>query len=72
MTIQDLEYIQHLERELKAAKRERDAAVMDLNFTTPCEVCMNNKGCPGWPRHNPCQWQWRGVCSENTEVQGDG
>lgn len=75
-----LAYIQQLEQELATAKRERDAAVDDLNEDHKCHICV----------HADCQWddypcsscvhsdpvdnfyshfEWCGVCPENTEVQ---
>lgn len=44
MTIQDLEYIQQLEQELKAVKQERDAAVSDMKRAQGCicNICKNH------------------------------
>lgn len=85
MTIQDLEYIQQTERELKAVKRERDAAVRDIpracayckyykitfNGVTPDYDCKNPNECLNISGINT-GWEWRGVCPENTEEQKDG
>lgn len=71
-----------LTQELEAVKRERDAAVKDLQSYTECTFCKHDGteadmdpcktcfhvGAGGFSKRN---WQWRGVCSENTEVQED-
>lgn len=68
-----------LESELEAVKRERDAAVKDLTegrdcysckhlgqrFAGPCVDCMSGHG---YKKNN---YEWRGVCPENTEVQDE-
>lgn len=78
MTIQDLEYIQQIERELKAVKRERDAAVKDLSMGMRCDACKkffknnNNVGCSGGLYCIPFRFEWRGVCPENMEARNNG
>ena len=57
---------------LADARRERDAAVADLQSIKCCATCRRCKICkPYNPFTHYCEdgWQWRGVCSENTEVQ---
>lgn len=75
-------YIQQLEAELAAAKRERDAAVEDLRKDEKCNYCKHDgteadrdpcKTCfhvggGGFSKRN---WQWRGV-RPDTEVQSNG
>lgn len=81
MEIQDLEYIQHLERELKAIKQERDAAVDSLRGDcseckyadiigneSPCSSCKMELR-QGVKHVCKSNWQWRGVCPENTGVE---
>lgn len=77
-----LAIIQQLEADLAAVKRERDAAVADLNNNNQCYICAH-ADCQ-WDE-NPCfsclhsdpidnftsNFEWRGVCPENTEVQED-
>lgn len=61
--------VQNLESKLAQAERERDAAVADLDkLGAGCEYCAHFK--------EPCMscccgdnWQWRGVCPENTKEQ---
>jgi hypothetical protein len=70
-----LSRIQQLEAELAAVKRERDAAVKDISRGSRCSVCKkffkNNDGvgCSGGVYCIPLNFEWRGVCPENTEVQ---
>ena len=58
-----------LEARLAQVERERDAAVRDLgkamslDEVEDCSFCKNNKK----PYCDPCNWEWRGVCAENTE-----
>ena len=66
-------YIQQLESELEAVKRERDAAVKDIEYVfsepeNPLNGCMVCKY-KDRPMCENCEWQWRGACPENTEVQ---
>lgn len=58
-----LAYIQQLER-------EKDAAVADLRIYAGCKVCKFGdlkfpNDCMDCIRM--CNWQWRGVCAENTK-----
>lgn len=67
--------------ETSAVKRERDAAVESLRGD--CRECKyllasGSKepcaSCPHWQdtvHLNKSNWEWRGVCPENTEVQKD-
>lgn len=65
----------HLEAHLAQAERERDAAVHDLEeasfcadckhydesvFNEPCSSCIEDK-------ETKKNWQWRGVCPENSK-----
>lgn len=63
-----------LKAELETVKRERDAAVHDINYATKCESC---KHYPDDVNDFPCNecivihhgcvigWEWRGLCKEN-------
>lgn len=65
--------IERLSAELERVSLERDAAVRDLAINRSCATCKNEAGlkCAA----NGCaydnEWQWRGVCEENTEAQYD-
>lgn len=72
-----LTYIQQLEAELEAVKRERDAAVRGLHGdcetckhyeTENCAYCVHDPD--AWCAHEE-NWEWEGVCPENAEVQDD-
>jgi hypothetical protein len=69
-----LAYIQRLEQELAAVKRERDAAVRDMAAIKVCALCRHDDTKDHLPfACTSCgigkqNWRWRGVCSENTEV----
>ena len=66
-------------------ERERDAAVSDLECESECYSCKyrdnrancdEDVSCYNCRLDCPCttfkcNWQWRGVCPENTEVQDD-
>lgn len=66
--------IEALAAELEAVKRERGAAIMDLENASRCESC---KYCLVSVREEPCcdcgciidglreKWEWRGLCVEN-------
>ena len=73
--------IVHLTKDAKVmlaqAERERDAAVRDLQKISFCEDC---KHLGKSKKRNPCRecqenykekpnWQWRGVCEENTKEE---
>ena len=64
--------------ETAKAIRERDAAVDALHGdcsrccwqqTEKCATCRHDAG--AWNTHED-NWEWEGVCPENTEVQEDG
>lgn len=65
-----------LEREAAQAKRERDAAVEDLSLALDGVDQMNNDCC--FCKHNDkpvcetCDWEWRGVCDENSKEENNG
>lgn len=73
-------------QELETVKRERDAAVSDLECGNECYSCKyrdnrancdQDESCYNCRLDCPCatfkcNWEWRGVCQENTEVQEDG
>lgn len=70
--------IADLERELAAVKRERDALVDGLHGicesckhyeTELCACCLHD---PDTWNATEDNWEWRGVCPENTGVQVDG
>lgn len=74
-----LTYIQQLESRLAQVERERDAAVHDL---AEDRICANCKHYSESVFNEPCSscvedaetkknWQWRGVCPENTEEETD-
>ena len=63
--------------ELGQARRERDAAIRDMQLTaiSPCETCAHNPGCPlSYDRHTQAydvacgctQYVWRGIQEELT------
>ena len=68
-------YIKHLESRLAQAERERDAAVHDLeeltgrvsSFHLDCDYCKDKDK----PVCKNCDWQWRGVCPENTKEDSE-
>ena len=64
--------IQQLESRLAQAERERDVAVADLRIYAGCKVCKFGdlkfpNDCMDCIRM--CNWQWRGVCAENTKEE---
>ena len=73
--VEKAQRITELEQELAAVKRERDAAVKDISRGSRCSVCKkffkNNDGvgCTGGVYCIPNNFEWRGVCQENTGVQ---
>jgi hypothetical protein len=89
-----LTYIQQLEQELAAVKRERDAAVDDMKQAQGCicNICKSHYRPDPAVRRYECKilgkfseifdnddggalfcgkFEWRGVCPENKEAQGD-
>lgn len=69
-----------LEADLEAVRRERDAAVAALGKSHPCESCTHfdcqwdEPPCSSCLHSDPVDnftsnFEWRGVCPENTEVQ---
>ena len=68
-----LAYIQQLESRLAQVERERDAAVSDLEtvigfsaiVNLDCEFCKYED----IPACEECDWQWRGVCPENSKEE---
>ena len=64
-----LQEVNQVKSRLAQVEREKDAAVADLNkLGAGCEYCAHFK--------EPCMscccgdnWQWRGVCPENTKEQ---
>ncbi len=64
-------WIDKLESRLAQVERERDAAVFDLgkamslDEVEDCSFCKNIKK----PYCDPCKWEWRGVCAENTDEE---
>lgn len=73
-----LAYIRQLEAELEAVKRERDAAVRWLigncnvcrwAGTEKCDSCDEHED--PWYDDSNSNWEWEGVCPENTEVRED-
>jgi len=68
-----LAYIQQLEAELEAVKRERDAAVSDLAHYAMCPACKHfDVRCP---MKDDClygtkgRFKWRGPCAENGGIE---
>jgi hypothetical protein len=71
-----LAYIQQLEAELETVKRERDAAVKDMEWMmlvlchNGCFICKNRHTDKCfWKRQHRCEAKWRGVCPENAEEE---
>ena len=69
--------LQPLLDELEQARRERDAAIRDMQLTaiSPCETCAHHPGCPlSYDRHTQAydvacgctQYVWRGIQEELT------
>ena len=62
-----------LESRLAQTERERDAAVVDMHMAfRRCNVCCTCKYEDGESNDcmdciGTCNWQWRGVCAENTK-----
>lgn len=72
-----LAYIQQLEAELEAVKRERDAVLYDMKLVsmrTLCGVCAyqnpDKKTCGRWEILDGC-FEWRGLCKENGGATDD-
>ena len=75
--VEVLEAANQLKSRLAQVERERDAAVRDLQKISFCEDC---KHLGKSKKQNPCRecqenykekpnWQWRGVCPENTKEE---
>lgn len=66
----------HYESHIAQVERERDAAVKVMRMVRLCENCKHiDKPCESYPcsscsmdreRRKP-NWEWRGVCAENTK-----
>ena len=60
-----LQIVERLQAELEQTKRERDAAVADINCGCICVVCKHEKDCkmanPLCDEEEPCHFEWRGV-----------
>ena len=70
-----LAYIQQLESRLAQVERERDAMLLDLK-EIGCGVCKHAPSENDIYIHNKCHdcvkqcnFEWRGVCPENTEEE---
>lgn len=76
--------VQQLRAELKQVKAEREAALVDLEYTACCETCAHGCDKPGKicyfcdNRECTCKtcaggesWKWRGIASENAEEEND-
>ena len=71
--IEVLEAVDQLKSRLAQVERERDAAVADLKLYAGCKVCKHGdfkftSECMDCSYDNN-NWQWRGVCPENTKEQ---
>ena len=63
--------LESVTKEYTAVKRERDAAVRDLeeltgrvsSFHLDCDYCKDKDK----PVCRNCEWKWRGVCGENSK-----
>jgi hypothetical protein len=71
-----LQAVSQVKAELETVKRERDAAVKDMEWMmlvlchNGCFICKNRHTDKCfWERQHRCEAKWRGVCPENTEVQ---
>ena len=79
--------IEELESRLAQVERERDAAVHDLKLAdrVDCDFCKHQYGgctydgcqdcskpCPCGNCRNSSNYEWRGVCAENTEEEQHG
>lgn len=68
-------YITQLESRLAQVERERDAAVADMHMAfRKSDVCCTCKYEAGESNDcmdciGTCNWQWRGVCPENTKEE---
>ncbi len=65
-----LQIVEHLQAELEQTKRERDAAVADIDCGCICVVCKHEKYCkmaqnPLCDEEEPCHFEWRGVQEES-------
>lgn len=72
-------YIQQLESRLAQAERERDALIKHVQGK--CHACKHARGYPNKGMCSGCKhtfhakrestdnWQWRGVCPENTKEE---
>ena len=69
---ESLAYIQQLESRLAQVERERDAAIRDCSMF-PCQTCADRENgdlcytCLVHPSTERSNYEWRGVCPENTK-----
>lgn len=57
--------IESISVELEQVKRERDAAVADINMCCPCDVCT--RSCTSYkvnPYDECAEFEWRGVSAD--------
>lgn len=57
--------VSNLEKKIAKIKRERDAAVADINMCCPCEVCT--RSCTYYkvnPYDECAEFEWRGVSAD--------
>lgn len=72
-----MDYLSSLAAEFEAVKRERDAAVSDLNRARHCLTCEVNRDSKdeNAPEFrllcHPCHYVWRGPCKENGGAEDD-
>lgn len=74
-----LQAVSQLKSRLAQTERERDAAVRDLPIGIDCDTCKygerayEEQPCSGCKEYRgpwyPLNWEWRGVCEENTKEE---
>lgn len=62
--------LEKLQAELEQAKRERDAAIVDLKMLASCSACKYYNRPEMWGKCKACEWdnnwQWRGAKGDKT------